>query len=94
MLPVEWSFPARRSLAEIHVYIAERNPTAAAKLRQAIEDGAERLAFMPLAYRPGRVAGTREWVAHPNYIVVYRVDSDAVRILNVLHARRNFPTTG
>lgn len=46
---------------------------------------------MPLAYRPGRVAGTREWVAHPNYIVVYRVGGESIRILNVLHARQEYP---
>lgn len=91
MLPVEWSAQARISLAKIQFYIEERDPIAAARLRRIIEDGADRLALMPLAYRPGRVAGTREWVAHPNYIVVYRVGGESIRILNVLHARQEYP---
>jgi toxin ParE1/3/4 len=45
----------------------------------------------PYLFRPGRVAGTRELVAHPNYIIIYRVLSDAVEITKVVHARRQYP---
>jgi plasmid stabilization system protein ParE len=34
---------------------------------------------------------TREIVAHPNYVVVYRILKTRVRVLNVLHARREYP---
>ena len=33
----------------------------------------------------------RELVAHPNYIVVYRVTDDAIEIVNVVHARQKYP---
>jgi plasmid stabilization system protein ParE len=33
----------------------------------------------------------RELVAHPNYIVLYRVTTTRIEIVNVVHARRNFP---
>jgi len=38
-----------------------------------------------------RVAGTREAIAHPNYIVIYRVHPDAVEVLDVVHSRQQYP---
>jgi toxin ParE1/3/4 len=49
------------------------------------------LAEHPFLFRPGRVPGTRELVAHPNYIIVYRVLVDRVEIVSVLHARQLYP---
>ncbi|SCC95931.1 protein of unknown function [Thiomonas sp. X19] len=37
----------------------------------------------PYLYRAGRIPGTRELVAHPNYIVVYQV-TERLEVLNVL----------
>jgi len=31
-------------------------------------------------FRPGRIADTREYVVHPNYIVVYRVNDHLHRV--------------
>jgi len=94
VLPVEWSRFAYQDLAEIQDYIEQFNPIAARNLRRSIENGVERLLpFMPHAFRKGRIPGTREYIVHPNYIVVYRVDADAVRILRVIHGRRQFPAT-
>ena len=42
-------------------------------------------------YRAGRIRGTREAVVHPNYILIYRVGSDAVEIVNVIHSRQQYP---
>ncbi|WP_350297165.1 type II toxin-antitoxin system RelE/ParE family toxin [Limnohabitans sp. Rim8] len=51
----------------------------------------ESLPLMPYLFRPGRVAGTREQVVHPNYIVVYQVGNDVIDILRVLHSRQEYP---
>jgi len=91
MLPVSWSAEALTDLKQILGYIAERNPVAADRLLAIAAETAERLSEDPYLYRPGRVAGTREAVAHPNYIIVYRVGSSVIDILGVLHARQAYP---
>jgi plasmid stabilization system protein ParE len=56
-----------------------------------IEDKASKLLARPKLYRPGRIAGTREMVIRPNYIVVYAEDDRAVVILRGLHAAQQWP---
>jgi toxin ParE1/3/4 len=86
-----WRESALDDLEAIQAYIAERNSDAANRLQDAIDACAERLPEHPFLYRPGRVAGTREAVVHPNYILIYRVTAEAVEIVNVLHTRRQYP---
>lgn len=73
MLRVQWLPKASVDLATIMDYIAERNDIAASKLQDDIERAASQLQQHPYFYRLGRVAGTREIVLQPNYVVVYRV---------------------
>jgi len=91
VLNLIWLEPALEQLETILDYIAERNAAAAERLQAAIEACAEGLADRPFLYRPGRVSGTREAVVHPNYILVYRVTADAVEIVNLVHARQEYP---
>ncbi len=85
-----WRAEARADLVAIVTYIADRNSDAADRLNAAIQHTTEQLPAHPYIHRPGRVAGTREAVVHPNYILVYQV-ADAVEILAVLHARQQYP---
>ena len=91
MLTLVWRDGARESARAIFTYISERNLPAAERLLAAIEGCAEGLTRHPLMHRPGRVEGTREAVVHPNYILIYRVTADAVEIVNVVHARQQYP---
>lgn len=90
MLPLVWRAESRRDLVAIITYIAVHNLGVAERLQAAIEHAAEQLTDHPYIHRPGRIAGTREAIVDPNYIVVYRV-SDAIEILAVLHARQQYP---
>jgi len=90
VLPVEWSDEAQLDLVEIQGYIEQFDASAALALRETIEAGVVQLPLMPFLHRHGRVPGTREYVAHPNYIVVYRVGA-TIEILRVLHARQEYP---
>lgn len=91
MLLVDWSDEAQFDIAGIQFYIEQFNPIAAHDLRQTIEQAAERLPFMPFAFRPGRVRGTREYVVHQNYILIYKVGAVSVEVLRVLHSRQQYP---
>lgn len=91
MLSVEWRPQARQSLWAILDYLGDRNHYAAESLYQTVVDTTEALPQHPYLYRPGRVPGTREAVINPNYVVVYRVVTDHIAIVDVLHARQEYP---
>jgi len=78
-------------LAEIVAYIEERDPGAAERLNADIVATAEKFSERPYMYRPGRVAGTREAIVRPNYLIVYQVGKTTVDVLRVLHAARQYP---
>ena len=91
---IEWLPDARRSFASQIDYIAGRNPRAAVEIGDEIEAAVSRLMDHPEIARPGRVPGTRELlVSGTPYIVVYRVEADAVVILRVLHDAQHWPPT-
>ena len=89
---VEWRPAAISDLLAILDYISDASPTAAQSLKDDIAARTDRLKANPLAYRSGRVAGTREMVVRPNYVVVYRVSKRVVTILRVLHAAQMWPS--
>lgn len=91
MLPVTWRPDALTDLAEIISYIAQRNQSAALELAELIDQSTSQLPAHPYLYRRGLVAGTREMVVHPNYIVIYTVLADSIDIVSVLHARQEYP---
>ena len=89
----EWKAAAVTDLLSIVEYISDDNPDAAQALKDEIEVKVSRLPEHPGLYRAGRVGGTREMVVRRNYIVVYTEDAQAVTILRVLHAARQWPRT-
>lgn len=91
MLAIVWTDEARSDLLGIVRYVAERNPQAAIRLGRTIEESTWPLPEHPYLFRPGRVPGTREIVAHRNYIVVYRVELTSIEVLRVLHVRQEYP---
>jgi addiction module RelE/StbE family toxin len=91
MLLVKWYPQAREALWAILDYLSDRNHYAAEALQRTIEETTEALPQHPYLYRPGRVSGTREAVVHPNYLVIYRIAVDHIAIVDVLHARQEYP---
>ena len=91
MPDLEWKATAIADLLAIIDYISDDNPDAAQALKDEIEAKTSRLPEHPQMYLPGRVAGTREMVVRPNYIVVYADNIDTITILRVLHAAQQWP---
>jgi len=90
-----WNERALADREAILEFIARDNPLAALELDEHFETEAELARRNPLLYRPGRRRGTRELVAHPNYVMVYRPTKKAggyiVEMLRVLHAAQRWP---
>ena len=86
-----WTPEAIQDRDEIYDYIEADNPTAALALDELFAEKTGRLVDHPALGRLGRVAGTRELVAHQNYILVYDTRGDLLRVLRILHAARQWP---
>lgn len=92
-MSVVWSRRSEANLRSILTHIAKEDPSAARALVAQIVDSAEvTLSASPKAGRPGRIEGTREWVAHKRYIVVYRINrAGAVQVITVRHTSERWP---
>jgi len=91
MLPVIWNTQAQDDVDEIFSYISIRNRTAAERLADEIEASTLILSEHPYLYRLSRrLPGCREIVVHNNYIVIYRVETDCVRVVRVVHGSRMY----
>lgn len=90
-LLLEWSKLALNDIDEIIDFIFSENPPAAMALEQLIHDSVNNLVFMPYIGRIGRVENTRELIFHPNYFIAYEIDRNIIRIMRILHCRKQYP---
>ena len=88
---VVWAPEALQDRIDLWDYIAPDNPAAAARMDGLFSDSANRLAEPPKLGRAGKVAGTREIVAHEKYRLVYEISGDSVCILTLIHTARLWP---
>jgi toxin ParE1/3/4 len=91
MMRLSWASEAIHDRGAIYDYIEADNPTAALALDNLFAEATMRLLSHPDLGRSGRVTGTRELVVHPNYIVIYDVVENEIRVLRVLHAAMQWP---
>ena len=81
---------ANRDLQDIASYLNSRNPPAAVLVRERIERALQLLVAAPKIGRMSERAGLREFpVRDLPYLIVYRVNMDAVEVLAVFHGARN-----
>ncbi|MBI3796097.1 MAG: type II toxin-antitoxin system RelE/ParE family toxin [Deltaproteobacteria bacterium] len=85
-----WTEPARDALREILRFIRQDNPVAARNVSREIRQKVERLTQFPLSGRdvPELPDTGFRAVIIGNYRVIYRVVSNTVEILTVVHGRR------
>lgn len=83
---------AEADLDAIAEYFGALNPTATLAMLDRITAVEATLADYPLIGRSGRVPGTRESVVTGTpFVLVYSIGDNAVTVLRVLHARRQWP---
>lgn len=91
MMQIYWTLEAFADREAIFDYIETDNPVAAIALDELFEQSAKQLGLHPKSGRLGRVNGTRELVVQRNYILIYSIAGQSVRILRVLHASQQWP---
>ncbi len=94
MPKITWRPQAESDLMGIIERIWQDNPERAVTFGQEIRAKTETLRTHPKLYRVGRKRGTRELVAHPNYLVIYRIQGETVEILRVKHTAQQWPEHG
>ena len=91
-MQVRWSTAAASDLENIADYVFEKTPENAARLIRGICDAVFALRIYPNRGRPGKKSGTRELVLPTlPYIVVYKVASDVLHIVRILHGAQDWP---
>ena len=89
---VRYTRQALADLVEVRMFIAERNPGAAAATIARIRDAIGGLTLFPERGRRGRIEGTRELVvpAMP-FVVAYRIRNGELAVLAIVHGARRWP---
>jgi addiction module RelE/StbE family toxin len=90
---VRWTLCAERDRADIVDLIAQDNPLAAIRIDELFGDAVGQLAEHPLLGQAGQIPGTREFIPHESYRLVYEVQADTVWILALVHTARLWPPT-
>ena len=90
-MKVIWSPEALLDRADIWDAIANDNPRAAARIDELFSDAAARLGDHPKLGKPGKISGTREWIPHESYRLVYEIEGEALWILALIHTARLWP---
>jgi plasmid stabilization system protein ParE/predicted nucleotidyltransferase len=92
-MPVVWLPEARADRTSQIDALAKTDSEAAVRIGDAIIAAARRLSADPDSSRVGRIAGAREFaVPDTPFVLVYRIEDDAVVILRLLHPSRRWPT--
>jgi toxin ParE1/3/4 len=90
---IEWSEHAVSDLQAICEYIeSDRDLATANRIARKIYDSVQTLRRLPYRGRNGRLENTRELVV-PNlpWTVIYRVSSQSVTVLNIVHGAQRWP---
>jgi len=94
MRALQWSREALDDFKKQIAYIADRNPAAARRVTERIDDAASSLARLATG-RSGRVKGTYEKVIpHLPYIIAYALTikegRETITILRLIHTSRDW----
>lgn len=88
-----WTPEAEQDRDDIWDTIAADDPLAAARMDLLFSEAAAKLADFPMLGHVGRIRGTREWIPHESYRLVYEIaiDESTVWVLALVHTARQWP---
>ncbi len=91
-MKVKWLRRALKNLDEVYQYVEQNNPVAARAVLLKIQNAINNLVYFPMMGKQGRVEGTRElFVSQTPYIIIYKISSQTIIILRILHSSRRYP---
>jgi toxin ParE1/3/4 len=89
---LRWTKEAADDLEHIAGHLLTHASSRAQDLVRAVYDAPTGLLTFPNRGRPGKKEGTRELVLSPlPYIVVYKVVSDTIFVVRILHGAQKWP---
>jgi addiction module RelE/StbE family toxin len=88
---VIWTPQAELDRLNIFHYIINDNEAAALRMDELFSQAGERLGKVPRMGRKGIIDGTREYIVHRNYRLVYEISGDEIWILALVHTARQWP---
>jgi toxin ParE1/3/4 len=89
---LKWSSLARLQYTEQISYIADRNLTAALKIKEKFQTATDKLLIYPEIGKKGRCEGTRElFITGTPIIIVYTVEQQEIFIVSILHSAQDYP---
>ncbi|HBP5603927.1 TPA: type II toxin-antitoxin system RelE/ParE family toxin [Pseudomonas aeruginosa] len=90
-MKVYWTSEAEQDRSDIWEFIAADDLAAAVRLDERFSATTHQLANFPELGTPGNVSGTREFIPHGSYRLVYQIDEDAIWILALVHTSMMWP---
>lgn len=92
-MKVRWAQEALNDRNTIWDYLSARNPVAAVETDESFSNAIAALTEQPELGVMGKIAGTREWLPHRNYRLIYEYDaaSQTLSILTIIHTARLWP---
>jgi len=88
---IRWTVPADEDLEAIKNYLEDHYPHFGEPTVRTIYQHVRSLKTTPHRRRPGHRSGTRELTITPlPYVVVYRVNAEAVEILHIYHGAQDW----
>ena len=86
-----WKPMALEDRERIFDWLSAQNVQAAIALDDEFDLFSERVCIDPLIYRESRVAGLREAVIWPNYIMIYQIQGVELHIVRIIHHAQRWP---
>lgn len=90
---VLWTPEAELDRDDIWETIAADNPLAAVRMDQLFSEVAAKLADFPMLGHAGKIPGTREFIPHESYRLVYEIaiGENTAWVLALVHTARQWP---